>query len=270
MSKILSSDQIEGFRRDGYVAPIRVISKERAAEIRHRLEDIEKSTGESLRVALKVRPHLLFTWMNNLIREERILDAVEDVYGENLLCWSSEFFVKEPNDPSFVSWHQDSTYWGLSSPDVVTAWLALSVSNKENGALEVIPGTHLYDQLPHRDTFAQANMLSRGQEIAVDVGTASAVTIELEPGEMSLHHVRIVHGSAANRSATERRIGFAIRYIPTYVRQVSGKAAASLVRGIDNYRTFVHEPIPTCDGDSECVAFREKAGEWWSMRNQTM
>lgn len=183
-------------------------------------------------MALRKRPHLLFTCLNDLIREERILDAIEDLYGENLLVWYGDPFIKEPSDPAFVSWHQDSTYWGLSTPNVVTAWVALSESNKANGALEVVPGTYLKDQLPHRDTFAKDNLLSRGQEIAVEVDPGTSVMLELEPSEMSLHHVRLIHGSAPNRSKTQRRIGFAIRYIPTYVRQLDRGNAASLVRGV--------------------------------------
>lgn len=258
MPKMLSSDQIEGFRKNGYVPRVRVISSVRAAAIRRRIEDFERSQGGPLRGALGKKSHLLFTCLSELIREERILDAIEDLYGQNLLCWYTDLFIKEPNDPAFVSWHQDSTYWGLSKPDVVTAWVALSESNRANGALEVVPGTHLKNQLPHRETFSKENMLSRGQEIAVDVDPASSVMLELEPGEMSLHHVRLVHGSAPNRSKTQRRIGFAIRYIPTYVRQLDRENAAALVRGIDTFRTFEQEPIPTRDMDPECVSFHKK------------
>ncbi|MGY4627143.1 phytanoyl-CoA dioxygenase family protein [Bradyrhizobium sp. USDA 4486] len=261
MPKILSSAQIEGFRKHGYVPRIRVISTERAAAIRRRIEEFERSPDGPLSGPLLKRPHLLFACLNELVREERIVDAIEDLYGENLLVWGSDLFIKEPSDPAFVSWHQDSTYWGLSSPDVVTAWVALSESNKANGALEVIPGTHLKDQLPHRDTFATDNMLSRGQEIAVEVDPGSSQVLELEPGEMSLHHVRLVHGSPPNRSKTQRRIGFAIRYIPTYVRPVDRESAvvqvASLVRGVDSFREFEHEPIPSCDMDPKCVSYHK-------------
>jgi ectoine hydroxylase-related dioxygenase (phytanoyl-CoA dioxygenase family) len=265
MPKILSPQQVQGYRKEGYVASIRVMSKERAASVRQRIEEFEKSTGAPLssltNEVYRHRSHLLFKSLNELIRDERIVDAIEDLYGENLLVWFSSFFIKEPDDPSFVSWHQDSTYWGLSSPDVVTAWVALSESKRENGAMEVIPRSHLKDQLPHRNTFSRDNMLSRGQEVAVDVDPKSAVTLELEPGEMSLHHVRLVHGSAPNHSKSERRIGFAIRYIPTYVRQIHGEDCASLVRGIDTFRTFHHEPVPMRDMDPECVAFHRKQHE---------
>ena len=176
-----------------------------------------------------------------------MLDAVEQVIGPNILVWGSSFFIKEPRNPSFVSWHQDSTYWGLEPPDIVTAWVALSESIHENGAMRVIPGSHKLDQAPHRDTFAADNLLSRGQEIMVEVDESKAVELPLQPGEMSLHHVRLIHGSEANPSA-KRRIGFAIRYVPTYVRQAVGmRDSATLVRGVDNYRHFEPERRPEFD-----------------------
>ena len=98
-----------------------------------------------------------------------------------------------------MSWHQDGTYWGLSSPDVITAWIALTPSTPQSGCMKVVPGTHR-SQVPHQDTFAADNLLSRGQEIAVQVNPADAVEIVLAPGEMSLHHVLIFHGSEPNRA----------------------------------------------------------------------
>jgi ectoine hydroxylase-related dioxygenase (phytanoyl-CoA dioxygenase family) len=148
----------------------------------------------------------------------------------------------------------------LSKPDVVTAWVALSESNRSNGAMQVIPGTHLLDQIPHHDTFSENNLLTRGQEVAVAVDESQAVSIELEPGEMSLHHVRIVHGSPPNTSPN-RRIGYAIRYIPTYVRQLEGEDSATLVRGVDTYNTFGHEPQPAEELDPAFIALHQQIGE---------
>ena len=253
MPKLLTSTQLDSYARDGYISPIRVMSTAQANALRDRLEDFERSQGGPLAGSLRHKTHLLFTWLNDLVRQERIVDAIEDLYGANLLCWTTNFFIKEPRDPAYVSWHQDSTYWGLSTPDVVTAWVALSSSNEANGAMKVIPGTHLLDQIPHRDTFSRNNLLTRGQEVAVEVEQSRAVTLELQPGEMSLHHVRIIHGSEPN-SSQERRIGFAIRYIPTYVRQIEGDDSATLVRGVDEFNTFEHEPIPRLDFEPEFVA----------------
>ena len=256
MPKILTQAQIDQFWRDGCVFPVRVMPEAEALGIRRRLETFESENGGPLKGALRHKSHLLFTWLGDLVRNNGIVDAIEDLYGPNLLCWTTNFFIKEADNPAFVSWHQDSTYWGLDKPDVVTAWVALTPSNKANGAMKFIPGSHTKDQIPHRDTFAKNNLLTRGQEVAVEVDESKAVAITLEPGEISLHHVRLVHGSPPNPSH-DRRIGFAIRYIPTTVAQIAGEDSATLVRGIDTHRHFELEPRPTRDMDPEFVALHQ-------------
>jgi non-haem Fe2+, alpha-ketoglutarate-dependent halogenase len=253
MPKRLSPAQIEQFRDEGCVFPIRVMSEADAAKNRAKLAEFERQSGGPLNGDLRHKPHLLFAWLSDLVRCGAILDAVEDLYGPDLLCWATSFFIKEAADPAFVSWHQDSTYWGLSRPDVVTAWVAFTEATEANGAMEYIPGSRQLDQIPHRDTFAKHNLLSRGQEVMVEVDPAKRRIIALRPGEMSLHHVRLVHGSPPNRS-NDRRIGFAIRYIPTSVAQVWGEDSATLVRGQDHYHHFGLEPEPTSDLDPEFVA----------------
>jgi ectoine hydroxylase-related dioxygenase (phytanoyl-CoA dioxygenase family) len=251
--KALSPAALEQYRREGFYFPVPVLAPEEARGYRARLETVEREHGGKLSGELRQKCHLLFTWLDTLIRHPRILDAVEDLLGANLLCWSSSFFIKEPRDSAFVSWHQDSTYWGLSEPDVVTAWVAFSESSIESGAMRMVPGTHR-EQVPHRDTFAPENLLSRGQEIMVEVDEARAVDIVLHPGEMSLHHVRMFHGSPPNRSA-DRRIGYAIRYIPTHIKQVAGaRDSATLVRGVDEYHHFEAEEAPARDLEPAAVA----------------
>ena len=252
MPKILSQVQIEQFRRDGYVPRVRVMTEAQALEIREKIETFERQQGAVLRGDQRHKSHLLFRFLSDVVHMQPIVDAIEDLYGPDLLCWNTNFFIKEAHTPAFVSWHQDSTYWGLSSPDVLTAWVAFSESNEASGAMSVIPGSHLMDQVPHRDTFNDHNLLTRGQEVAVEVDEKRAVRLDLRPGEMSLHHVRIVHGSPPNNSAN-RRIGFAIRYIPTSVRQLHGEDSATLVRGTDRYNSFGHEPRPTQDMQPELV-----------------
>jgi non-haem Fe2+, alpha-ketoglutarate-dependent halogenase len=242
----IPTNAVRQFNDRGYYAPIPALTEDEAANLRRRLEAFEAANG-GLTGSLRNKPHLLFTWLDELVRHPGVLDAVEQVIGPNILVWGSSFFIKEPHNPSFVSWHQDSTYWGLVPPDIVTAWVALSESTHENGAMRVIPGSHKLDQAPHRDTFAANNLLSRGQEIMVEVNESEAVELPLKPGEMSLHHVRLIHGSEPNPSA-KRRIGFAIRYVPTYVRQAAGtRDSATLVRGLDTYGHFEPERRPEFD-----------------------
>jgi hypothetical protein len=252
--KALTPAAVEQYTALGYFAPVRVLTAAETGGLRARLERFEAGAGP-LAGKLRHKPHLLFTWLNELIRLPGILNAVEDLIGPDILCWGTSFFTKEPRNPGFVSWHQDSTYWGLEPADVVTAWVALSDSCVANGAMRVIPGSHRLEQIPHHDTFRSENMLSRGQEVMVDVDELQAVTLELAAGEMSLHHVRLIHGSDPNPSAT-RRIGFAIRYIPTYVRQVTGaRDSATLVRGHDHHGHFAPEQAPETDMSAAAVEY---------------
>jgi len=260
MPKMLNNAQIAQYREDGFLSPVRVMAEDEALALRAELEAIEAGMGGPLRGDLRHKTHLLFPFLAELVRHPTILDAVEDLLGPDILCWSSNFFIKEAADPAFVSWHQDSTYWGLSAPDVATAWVALTPSNAANGAMATLPGSHRFDQMPHHDTFHRHNLLTRGQEIAVDVDETKAIVLELRPGEMSLHHVRLVHGSAPNPSL-DRRIGFAIRYIPTRLRQLEGKDSATLVRGEDRFHHFEHEPRPRIDMDPEMLALHRQIAE---------
>jgi non-haem Fe2+, alpha-ketoglutarate-dependent halogenase len=252
--KMLTQVALRQYQEQGYYAPLRVMPRAEAEALHRRLEDFEANAG-ILAGKLRHKSHLLFTWLNDLVRHPRILDAVEDVVGPNILCWGSSFFIKEPRNPAFVSWHQDSTYWGLDPADVVTAWVALTDSTPANGAMRVIPGTHKLEQVPHHDTFRADNLLSRGQEVMVQVDDRQAAMLELQAGEMSLHHVRLIHGSDPNPSP-QRRVGFAIRYIPTSVRQIAGSHDhATLVRGVDTFRHFEPEERPEADMSERALAY---------------
>jgi ectoine hydroxylase-related dioxygenase (phytanoyl-CoA dioxygenase family) len=253
MPQSLSKDAVEKFRRDGYYFPVPVLSPSEIAQFRGALEAHEAELGEPLQGNFRHKSHLLFTWVDALVHHPKILDAVESILGPNLLCWTTNFFIKEPKSSGFVSWHQDAFYWGLSKDDVVTAWVALSPANLESGCMKFVPGSQTQDHLQHVDTFDKDNLLSRGQEIAVKVDTEKTVDCILNPGEMSLHHVKVVHGSEPNRS-DDRRIGLAIRYIPTDVRQLKVRDSAMLVRGVDRDGNFDPEPRPKRDLDDAALA----------------
>ncbi|MBA3478585.1 MAG: phytanoyl-CoA dioxygenase family protein [Lautropia sp.] len=253
MSRGLSQEQVGRYQQDGILFPLDVMSAQEAAGMLQQLEANEAAHGGRLSGRIGQKPHLLYPWMDQLVRHPAILDAVEAVLGPNLFCWGSQFFAKNARDPGYVSWHQDGTYWGLSSPDVMTAWVALTPSVPQNGCMRVIPGTHK-QQVPHEDRFAATNLLSRGQEIAVDVDISQAVDVALQPGQMSLHHVLIFHGSEPNGSDV-RRVGFAIRYVPTHVSQKSGiRESALLVRGQDEFGNFDHETSPEAEMHPDAVA----------------
>jgi non-heme Fe2+,alpha-ketoglutarate-dependent halogenase len=252
-STFLTTDERQQFHELGYRFPIRVLDGADLELIRRRFFEYREQClprlqqlpiNQQYRVFCDM--HFAAGWVYKIVTSPQILDAVESVIGGNILAWMSQWFAKMPGEKTFVSWHQDGMYWELSPPKIVTAWVALSPSNASNGGLRVVPGTHLQPAMPHKETYQSDNALSRGQDIAVDVDESKAVDIELQPGEMSLHHLWIVHGSKANTSPDTPRIGIAIRYLSTEVRQNSPtKPLAMLVRGRDDFGNFELLPPPT-------------------------
>ena len=259
MSKLLSEAAIAQYRKEGYYFPVRMIDAERAVSYRAMLETFEASQGMPVTGALRNKCHLLFKWVDEVMRAESILDAIEDLIGPNILCWNTLFWIKEPHSESFVSWHQDLNYWGLDTDDLITVWLAISPASLQSGCMSVLPGSHKGELMPHEDEYQPDNMLTRGQEIAVAVDESQTVAMPLEPGEASLHNGRLAHASAPNRSA-DRRIGLSLHYMPTRTKQVIGEwDSAALVRGEDRFGHFTHTPRPQVDFDPEAVTFHEKA-----------
>jgi non-heme Fe2+,alpha-ketoglutarate-dependent halogenase len=252
MLKSLTNDRIADYNRDGYAFPFRAMTAADALGYQQRMEATEAAIGGPLKSNMRQKVHLLLTWAAELVRHPVILDHVEPVIGPDILCWNTNLFIKEAHDPAFVSWHQDSTYWGLDPADVVTAWVALSDAPIASGAMKFLAGSHA-SQIPHRDTFDADNLLSRGQVAEVNVDEAHATDVPLEAGEFSLHHIRLMHGSEPNTTG-DRRIGLAIRYLPTYVRPEKSANRATLVRGADNHGHFIHEPAPASDLDEAALA----------------
>ena len=254
MTNFLSDDEVERYRRDGFVHPVPCLAPGEAKRYRDALEDYERTSGTKSTLAIRGKGHLKMQLLYELVHDPRILDAVESVLGPDILCWGSSLFVKEPNDPAYVAWHQDSFYWGLEPDDVVSAWVAFAPSTIENGAMQVLPGSHKERRFPHaKSPPGSTNMISSHEEIAVEVDDAQGVSLLLAEGEMSLHHVNIVHGSPPNRSSG-RRYGYAIRYVAAHVRQRGDMPTAILVRGKDTYGYFGPDPVPKGDFDPAIMA----------------
>ena len=237
----------DAYERQGFVFPLAALPAAEAAAHRHELEEIERNAAGDPRLTMAVRnhPHLVLPFVDEIIRRPEILRWVSQILGPDLLVWSTTFFIKEADTPDRITWHQDLTYWGLDGDREVAAWIALSPATPESGAMRFVPGSHRLPIVAHRDTFAEANMLSRGQEIAVEVDEAEAVDVVLAPGQMSLHHGRMFHASRPNRSA-DRRIGLAISYVSPDMRQVVGRRDfAVLVQGEDRHGNFELSPPPS-------------------------
>jgi hypothetical protein len=254
MPASLTAEQIAAYRRDGFVHPLPCLTTAETARYRAAIEGWERDSGEKATLIIRNKGHLKLRCLYDLVHDARILDAVESVIGPDILCWSSSLFAKDAGDPGYVAWHQDSYYWHLEPDDVCSAWIAFAPSTLENGAMQVIPGSHRAAQFPHaRSAPGSANMLFTHEEIAVEVDPRAAVPLLLEEGEMSLHHVKIVHGSEPNRSAA-RRYGYAIRFVAAHVRHGGYMPTATLVRGRDRFGNFQPDPVPRGDFDPAVLA----------------
>jgi len=262
--KHLHAEAVEQFDKAGYLSPVSIISETQANMYRARLEAYELELGHPVQGPLRTKPHLLFKWVDDLMRNKTILDCIEDLIGPDILCWNSWFWIKEAKSTSYVSWHQDSQYWGLDTSKLVTAWLALSPASGDSGCMQVIPGSHLAEPMAHKDLYNDDNLLTRGQEI-VDIDDSRAVSMPLGTGEMSFHNIRIAHASGRNVT-DDRRIGLSFHYMPTQTSQLNSEwDCASLVRGVDRYGNFDQAPVPAYDFDPVTVAYHEKATT--AMRN---
>lgn len=248
-SKIIDTNQKERFLRDGYLSPLTIMTPAEAAACRTRLEVIEARSHGRLSGIARTKPHLLMPFLWDIVMHPRILDAVEGLLGPDLLCIGSSIIDKPASSDGYVAWHQDATFWGLSEADGATAWLALSPATRETGCMEVVPGTHK-SQLAHLDTGDAQNMLGAREAVRQPVDVEQAQALELAPGQMSLHHPLVLHGSARNRG-TDRRLGFVIRYVPAHVSQDG--ATATLVRG-RNLSRMPEEIEPLSDFEPAAVA----------------
>ena len=244
MTDHLAASALETYARDGYVAPVRALTRDETSIARIEVERfIDSNTGaRGDASALRTKAHLHCPALLRLVRHPAIVGPVTDLLGPDLLCRSSSLFVKEPGDAAFVAWHQDAAYWELDPPDVATAWVAITESTIANGALQVLPGSHRAPLLPHHTIDEPGNMLSYQQAIAAPIDPASSRTLILEVGEMSIHHIALAHGSGPNVSSA-RRIGFAIRYVAPHVRKTGPRRdSAILVSGTDRFGHFDRDP----------------------------
>jgi non-heme Fe2+,alpha-ketoglutarate-dependent halogenase len=235
----LNSNQLKQYNEEGYVAPLNILTKEEALEARNEIELIEKKMPNEIDKSGRYNVHLISPKLDAIVHNSKILDAVESIIGKNILVCSTTLFIKDPKKEGFVSYHQDAKYIGLEPHNWVTAWIAITDSNNENGCMKMWPKSHL-ELKDHNQKFNEGNLLTRGQTVE-GVPNNEIKSVELKAGQMSLHHPRIVHGSGINKS-NDRRIGFVVQsYIGTNVKQVLGKNSVQIARGKDEYH--YHEVI---------------------------
>ena len=253
----LSSNQLKQYKDEGFVAPINIFSKEKAKEIRNQIELIEKELPGELDKSGRYNAHLISPLLDEVTHNSKILDAVESLIGKNILVCGTTLFIKNPNEKDYVSYHQDAKYIGLEPHNWMTAWVAVTDSNEENGCMKMWPGSHLAIK-DHDEKFNEENLLTRGQTVE-NVPDNEVKSVELVAGQMSLHHPRIVHGSGVNKS-NDRRIGFVIQsYIGTNVKQVLGQNSVQLARGVDefNHHDIIQRPKSLMNKEDLLIKQRE-------------
>ena len=216
------------------------MSKEEAKEARDEIELIEKKMPDEIDKSERYNAHLISPKLDAIVHNSKLLDAVESIIGKNILVCGTTLFIKNPNQQGFVSYHQDAKYIGLEPHNWVTAWVAITDSNENNGCMRMWSGSHKDNLKEHDQKFNEGNLLTRGQTVK-NIPKDNTTPLVLKAGQMSLHHPMVVHGSDLNKS-NDRRIGFVIQScISTNVKQMLGKNSVQLARGIDEYN--FHEKI---------------------------
>ena len=263
MPKVLTQQQIDQYHDVGYISPIDVMSEGKAANYLQKLESAEREHPNEINAQNRNNGHLSFSFLDELVHHPIIVGAVEDLIGVNISLWGSVLFIKDPQTKGFVSWHQDATYMGLKPHDFVTPWLALTDSNRENGCMSMIPGSHKNHIRSHQDTFDEDNILTRGQQVE-NVDDSTAVDLVLRAGQMSLHHAEIIHGSQPNHS-NRRRVGYAMQgFMPPHVRQEIGKNYWLDIQGDNSRNDSISLSRPSVDLDFTGVENRRLVNENWA------
>lgn len=243
MLKVLTSNQVDAYHREGLVFPLPALSTAEVEYFRACHDELDRSLGGQPTAVQKGDRHLDVKWICDLATHTVVLDAVEDIIGPDILIHSSTIFTKYAGDEKFVSWHQDSHYWGLSEPRLVSAWIALTDSTIDNGCLRVVPRTHTR-AFAHLEEPQRTNILTRGHTVCDSLDEAQAIDIVLRAGQMSFHHANLVHGSNPNTSPSPR-IGVAVRYVATAVKQKQSHIPVILARGRDDYHHYRLQDRPT-------------------------
>lgn len=256
----------ETYNKQGFLSALPILNEAELREARHAFSELEREFGEEYTSYSLHNVHREYQWVRDLTKHPQILEVVKAILGPDVILLDSRFICKYPtlkpviqenddretkpdgtvggNELPYVAWHQDMRYWGIAGGPVLSVWLAFDDSLKENGALQVIPGSHRAGMLHHRQAIRPGNMLSVNQEIPEELVQADeAVLCPLLAGQMSIHDGLLVHASDANTSQ-RRRCGFVIRYVPTVAYPIQDPDrprkfdATELACGTDQFNNF--------------------------------
>lgn len=222
---LLTADEIDHYRRQGYLIPSFRLPKARIDHLRETLDRLIRDNPD-VRPEKLVSAHVVTPDGGkspegikgskdflDLAMEPAILDMVEQLIGPDIILWGCHVFCKPAGDGQETPWHQDGHYWPIRPLANCTVWVALDESTTENGCLRVIPKSHAA-KVTHPHLLEDRQDLVLSQRTADDAfDPRDAVDLVLQPGQMSMHDVYMVHGAKVNRS-TNRRAGVALRYMP--------------------------------------------------------
>lgn len=257
MANVLTQDQIERYRHDGFLYPFPALSAGELAECNAGLGRYEAWLGGPVNQSdrrWRSASYVMLPWVDAVARHPKILDVVEDLIGPDILVYTATWFIKEAHSPTFAAWHQDATYFGLDPHEHVTAWVALSDADAEAGCMEVVSSRGQPRQLHHAALGLKDSINGGGQAIVERFHEGGGEMMALQAGEFSLHHTLCPHRSAPNRS-DHRRVGLGISYIPAHCRLTgSVRMCARLVRGRDTGGNFDLIPPPEGELDQAALA----------------
>jgi ectoine hydroxylase-related dioxygenase (phytanoyl-CoA dioxygenase family) len=262
--KALTAEQVASFHYHGFLYPVPALTQAEITACLAGLERLEIELGAPVADAdVKWRSHAYAhaPWFNDLVRHPRILDAIEDVIGPDILVWTSTFFIKEPQSKTFAAWHQDGAFFGLEPHEQVCAWVALTDASEEAGCMEMLSAKG-EPRLYHHAAMGLKNSINRAGQTIVDRFDKSKPTaMALKAGEFSLHHELAVHRSAPNLAA-HRRVGIGLNYLPPHVR-VNGpvRLKAMLVRGKDRYGYWDLIDPPAAERDAAALATHQQVSD---------
>ena len=246
--KKLTPTQIAHYNEKGYLFPLDVFTEAESLANRAYFEMLMTRAEKAGHNSYGINGwHFRCEGLYDLVMEPRLLDYVQDLVGETLVCTMTHYFSKPPGGEQQVSWHQDASYWPLTPSKVVTVWLAIDDVGPDNGPMQVIPGSHLHGQIPFENsTPEERNVLGQTVMGAEQWGN-DPVPFVMKAGQVSMHSDLLLHGSEPNRS-NRRRCGLTLRYMPPEVRGKNLDHGDGVIcRGADLSGYWRHVPRPSGD-----------------------
>lgn len=220
---VLSQEELSNYHRDGFIVPNFRLTGDDLAALQTAVTEVVDDNPTLLNQAI-VSPHIPGSgvqsvkvkspdkWMS-IATHDRIVDVVEQVAGPDVILWGTTLFYKRAIAGPETGWHRDGQVWPIKPLATTTVWIAATVSNKENGCLRVIPGSHREQKIGEHVFQDRTDMIVRRSLAKEEFDESEAVDVELEPGQMVMFDVYTIHGAAHNRGSIPRA-GYALRFMP--------------------------------------------------------